>query len=481
MQTTDPIARTNPMSDDRDETIDPRALLPALSRSELERILRERLEEGDDSLGRLIVSVQAEKADERSPAAIVERLVRRYLPRGEYGSIEDSNGFAVELRRIFDRAEHAANSGACRFAVELIEKAIEASAPHAFDGADEEGEIMDAVEEGLEKLTEIAQAPGSDPAALHEIGTWALGGVDASWACDGDSWDMTCLELAALSARSEMETREVLDRCSRFTESRRPDWDWTYHAERAALAAAGLLKRGGDEAERREYIKAHLDLSEIRALAVDEAMATQDYERAIELCRELLSTDSAGDGKLSTEAFAERLIEALDRREDKNEAARELEGLVVRSFSQGRFAALKKRYAELGSWSEALDRIIAALGESRCLHALAAIYKAEGMNERLLTLAREDGFLFEEHLDTIGRAYPDEASCFLKNKVERELRSTSSRGTYARSAETILRYSRYAGEKAAQVLIDSLIAAYPARRAMREELGRARREVGSAK
>jgi tetratricopeptide (TPR) repeat protein len=464
-----------------DATIDPRALLPALSRSKLERIIRERVQEGDDSLGRLIVSVHTEKADKRSPTAIVERLLRRHLVRREYGFIEDSNGFAVDLRRIFDRAENAANSGACRFAVELIEKALEVSAPHAFDGADEEGEIMDAVEEGFEKLTEIAQAPGTDPKALHEIGTWALGGVDVSWARDGDSWDMTCLELAALSARDEMETKGVLARCSRFTENRRPDWDWTYLAERAALAAASLLKRSGDEAERREYIKAHLFLSDIRALAVDEAMAAQDYERAIELCKEGLSTDGAGDGKQSTEALAERLIEALDRRGDTKEAARELEGLVIRSFSQDRFDALKKRYAELSSWSEALDRIIAALGKSRCLHALAAIYEAEDMYKRLLALARKDGFLFERYLDMIGRAYPDEASRFLKHKVERELRSTSSRGTYARSAETILQYSRYAGKKAAEALIDSLIAAYSARRAMREELGRTRREFCSTK
>ena len=96
------------------------------------------------------------------------------------------------------------------------------------------------------------------------------------------------------------------------------------------------------------------------------------------------------------------------------------------------------------------------------------------MSERLLALAEKDEYLFLEYLDPIGRAYPERAARFLKTRIERGLRTTAGRSSYAHSAEDILRYGTYAGEEAAETLFDSLISAYPSRRAMREEFARAR-------
>ena len=60
------------------EELDPRSIVPTLSRSELERIIRERLDEDDENLGELILSLKAEKSDKRSPSAIVDSLMRRH-------------------------------------------------------------------------------------------------------------------------------------------------------------------------------------------------------------------------------------------------------------------------------------------------------------------------------------------------------------------------------------------------------------------
>jgi hypothetical protein len=465
------------MSDGYDEYTDPSGLLPSFSRSELERIIRERLEEGDEYLARLVFSVRAEAADKRTPEAIVKRFARRHLVRGEYGYIEDSYSFAVDLRRIFGRAEAAAKNGACRFAIELVEKAIEVAAPHAFDGADEEGEIMGAVNEGFERLTLMAQSPDADPGALRELESWALRGVDAAWAREGDSWELTCLELASLAARGEAESQTVLERCSGFTENPRSEWEWTYRAERAAIIAAALLKRKGDEEARRDYIEAHLSLHDIRTLAADEAMAAQDYSRVIELCNGALSSGGEDDRHRSTEAFAERLIEALDALGKKEEAAYEFERLMVRSFSADRFKALKKRYTKLGSWNDALNRVIADLKKRGSSGALASIYEAERMTDRLLALAEKESCIFREYIDVIGKAYPEKAARYLEREVGRALARTSSRGVYAHNAEEILHYGKYAGKEAAQALMESLIAVYPSRRAMKEELERAKKRL----
>jgi len=441
----------------------------------LERIIRERLDEGDAELGELILSLHADKSDERSPSAIVHDLMGQYSNR-EYDCIDDPGGFARDLRSLYDRAAKAASGGDGLFAVRLLACTVEGAAPHAFDSGDEEGEVMDAVEEGFERLMEIALSAEADPAALRELWTWAGRSAEARWARDGDSWDIGCLELAAAAARGDGEVQEALALCSRFVEGPQPEGDWNYNAERGALVAAGLLARSGDEAARRGYIDAHLALGDIRKLAVDEAMAAADYSQAIELCRGGIGLSHVGGLGGSAGEFEGRLIGALDRWGDRAEATRELERFVAESFSIQRYDELKNRLPERDSWVEARDRIIAALeGKGRSSHSLAAVYQAEDMSERLHALAEKDASLFGEYLDTIGRAYPERAARFLKTRIERELRTTSSRGAYAHSAEDILRYGTYAGEEATQRLFDSLISAYPSRRAMREEFAKARR------
>lgn len=456
------------------ECLDPRSILPSLSRGELERIIRERLDEGDEELGELILGLKAEKADRRSPAAIVDSLMRRHKGRG-YEYIEDADSFGQDLLRLGGRANDAAAKGDYVFAVQLLTRAIECAAPHAYEGGnDEESPIMDAVEESFGRLEEMARSPEADPAALQALGAWAARGTEAQWARDGDSWDMSCLDLAAQAARGEGEVRAVLVLCSRFTEGPRPDWSWTYRAERASLIAAGLLARLGDGKARNAYLEEHLFLADIRKLAIDEAMNSKDYGRAIGLCRDGIK--SRRERAESTDEFAERLVRALDCAGKQEEAAREFESLLIGSFTDERFAALKKRHPVQDSWIAARDRVIAALETSRRSDALATIYKAERMNERLLALAEKNEFVFMEYLDTIGRAYPERAAGFLKGHVERELRGTASRNSYARCAESILRYGKYAGKKAAEALFDSLVAAYPARRAMRQEFERARKK-----
>lgn len=112
-----------------------------------------------------------------------------YKGRG-YDYIDDAYAFGRDLLRLRDRTAEAAAKGDYVFAVRVLVKAIECAAVHAYDGGDdEESPIMDAVEEGFERLMELARSSDSDPAALHELGTRAFRSVDAQWAVDGDSWE----------------------------------------------------------------------------------------------------------------------------------------------------------------------------------------------------------------------------------------------------------------------------------------------------
>lgn len=463
------------MCDGYSESHDPRSILPTLSRSLLARIILERLDEGDEELAKLICSVSVEKKDKRTPQAIVTRLMNRY-DHYEYGLIEDPYGFALDLRRLSDRAAEAASSGNYSFAVGLLTGLIENAGPHAYEGDDEDCEIMESVEGCFECLAEIAQEPDAGAGALRELRKWAFQGVDAQWARDGDSWDMSCLELVALAARDGEDERAVLAACSRFTEGKLSEWSAEYRAERASAIAAALLARRGDGAALRGYIDAHLDLADIRRLAVDDAMSARDYDRAIELCRDGVASFRKRDQNGTADDFAERLIKALDVAGKKDAATMEAESLLIESFSRERFQFLKKRYSKRESWITARDRIIKALGKKDSTYNLAEVYKAERMYDRLLSLAEDDEFLFRENIATIGRAYPERAAGFIKRDVERKLKNTASRDSYARCAESILTYGTYAGKKAAEALFDSLIVNYPARRAMREEFERARQK-----
>lgn len=470
------IKKASRIRDGYDETVDPRSILPTLPRTLLERIIRERLDEGDEELAKLIFSVGAEKKDRRTPQAIVTRLMKKY-GHSEYGFIENSYGFALDLRRLAGRAAEAASSGNYGFAVELLTRVTESAGPHAYEGDDEECEVMESVDDCLERLAEIARAPQAGNEALGELRSWALQSIDAKWAQEGDSWDMSCLEIAALAARNESDMRVILDICARLTKKRSPDWSEAYRAGRASTIAADLLGRLGDDAMRSAYIDTHLHLADIRKLAVDEAMEARDFDRAIELCRDGVALFRKRDESGTADEFAERLIAAFDMAGKKGDAAMEAESLLIESFSTDRYKSLKKRYPRRASWIAVRDRIIGTLEKRSSTYDLAEIYAIEGMPDRLLAIAEDEESIFEENLAMIGRAYPERAANFIKRDVERKLKNTASRESYARCAESILGYAKYAGKKATEAFFDSLITTYPARRVMREEFEKAREKL----
>jgi hypothetical protein len=143
-----------------------------------------------------------------------------------------------------------------------------------------------------------------------------------------------------------------------------------------------------------------------------------------------------------------------------------------RRFRRSRFRLLKKRGSDRKLWIETRERILVVFEARKDWVHIADILQEEHLGDRLLALTDRIPGLFDRYYAFIGKTHPERVIPYLEKKIPEYFKSTRTRSDYAKSAGKFSEYSDYAGLQSARALIRSIIAAYPNRSAMKDELGR---------
>jgi hypothetical protein len=472
----------------KDASIDPVSIVQRLSRDELQTIVLESLKI-DDTLARRIILRFAPATSAETIGAILDRLKKEHTD-DDWGHIENSEALGDSLEELGRKAEEAAEAGDFATAMMIDTTMISRMAGYASNGDDEYGAVEDQVDEAFERLAILAESYDFDESTRLALRTWSENNIESSWAKAHNSWDISCLCLMENSSQSDDESRETLARCLRIVDSigedRRngaaarggiaPHRTMGEHsrrsAEKAVMIAIRLYGSMADPEARKRFIDAHMHVAPVRDLAIDEAVARGNYSLALSLAREGLSAQSAAGSHGLVSAYEDRIVEILDLDGRAEDASRFIEELCLAERSIDRFRLLKKRGSDRKLWIETRERILVVFETRKDWVHIADILQEEHLGDRLLALTDRIPGLFDRYYAFIGKTHPERVIPYLEKKIPEYFRSAGSRSDYANCAGKFSEYSGYAGPHSARALIRNIIAEYPNRPAMRDELGK---------
>lgn len=234
------------------------------------------------------------------------------------------------------------------------------------------------------------------------------------------------------------------------------------------LIELGIIRRlEGEEAERL-YLMQHLDVDELRALAVERAMSMKQYDLAEKLCTEAMKIDHRRRVNVSQWAlFLERIYAETSNDEKLGE-------LLHRILLQGHhsyFAKLKAHSEAQGTWGEEMkDKLLDEVAEVVQSPEYASLLIQQGENQRLLFHLEAHPHLIAYYGKELARFYPDETISIFHRYILKFAADTSDRRGYKAVCKLIKQCYVAGGKNEALQLIDRLKELYPRRPALIDEL-----------
>lgn len=221
---------------------------------------------------------------------------------------------------------------------------------------------------------------------------------------------------------------------------------------------------GAAAAER--YRMEHLHIPEIRALVVEQAMADGDYEAAEKLCLEVLPAGKMY-GRTSRWAYKlEQIYAALGDRQKQIEIVRR----ILLSGESSYYARLKELYSVDGGWEPYKEALLDELSRAYMSHIYAELLAAEGEWTRLLGVVRQTPMFIEDYGIPLAKHFPAETYPIFEDYILSEAAAATDRRKYRGVCKVIRAYHKAGAKTEAKAIIGRLIAQYPRRVAMVDEL-----------
>jgi len=231
------------------------------------------------------------------------------------------------------------------------------------------------------------------------------------------------------------------------------------------LGVIGRLE--GEEAERL-YLMGHLDVDELREIAVERAISMKQYDLAEKLCVEAMKND-----RIRT-VYVSQWAQYLERIFGETSNVEKLGKLLYRILLQGHcsyFAKLKAHSEAQGTWSEdKKDKLLDEVGKVVQSHEYASLLNQQGENQRLLFLVEAHPDLIADYGKKLATHYPEEVFSIFHRYILEFAADISDRRGYRAVCRLIKRYDGAGGKSEALQLIDRLKELYPRRPALIDEL-----------
>lgn len=459
------------------------ALVKKMPRETLESILLEHIGE-DAALERHIIIEYGTSTTEAHYRALVDGMLGGLSGWG-YGDYVEGEAYDIarEIDEMFAKAKKNSGNEQANAVFAIAQAVVEGVVPRLSECDDHDGSLYGIIDEALKHVEAVAQAKTTSSALLEKIALWAEAIVSSGqlggWS---DGWEEQCAIILAATARTEAQVREVLAFCGSLIDKKEggavaADGQRTYSdyfLRRIMLVSIGLLDKIGAKAERAAFIEAHIDIDEIRELAIHEAFAAKDFKRCKVLALKGISLAEKNDLSGLVDDYRTSLIEAMDALGAGKDADVLVEQWAIEAWRDTWFKLLKRRTRK-EDWKETRERVLFAIeSKKKRTTLLASLYDSERLYDRLMTLCEKDQNVFVAYYRKLLKKFPARVAPVLLAYIRHKASFDSKRSSYQGTAAFVADYALCAGADAATSFIDELEAQYRTRRAMRDELEKIR-------
>ncbi len=285
------------------------------------------------------------------------------------------------------------------------------------------------------------------------------------------TWNLYLLEIA-IGVVDDNVTRQQWEDCMRILEERENgQYENSYFAQKVALLKCDLICHLDGEQSRAQFLQAHMELPEIRKMAIREAISQGRFDEALGYAQEgELQDTKKGNPGLVTQWKKLRL--EIYKSMGELGLQRHLTEEFAVSGEYEYYLQLKALY-EPEDWPGVYSRILAELEKGRG-------WRADSMYTKLLIEENETTRLLEyihRHPETvvdyykylIGQ-YPSEVYPLFETHIETTMKQASNRNHYKQVCKIIRKLLGAGGRQQAERIIASLRQRYANRPAFLDEL-----------
>lgn len=396
--------------------------------------------------------------------------------RGRYDFIDywGSSRAAREVESVLGKAEHLIDAGHPAKAIPVLQAVIEEVVKVIAHADDSNGDLGGCISQAFNLLE--TGLPGLNQAQKHSLFTYCLTEAAKEYHRGWDwQWDLLGMAERLIQSREDRERLfDVLDHLVPQTYD--PDgYDRFTHQQAAAIKLAIIEREDGQGAAQAFLVQnAHLD--NIRQKLVQLYIQQGNYVEARRLCQESIDQyEKKWPGLVHTyEHYLMTIAQATGNTVDTITFAEKC------FMSRGDFQyydVLKQLHSE-ADWSTYLEFLVRKLQEQRSWmapHIVAEVFVHEGLWDRLLALIQKQGVsLLSRYQSQMEERYPNEICDLYVEAAYKQLERTSDRGHYQAVAQLLARMKSLGASERVVEIVDALIAKYPRRVAMIDELKRIR-------
>lgn len=236
-----------------------------------------------------------------------------------------------------------------------------------------------------------------------------------------------------------------------------------------AIVRLEIIKATDDEADVADFINANLKYDAVRRVAVNNAIAADNYLHAEKLCFEKLTPGKDTNGYSQQSEWRYLLFEIYDKSGDTEKKIRITEDLLF-NFETKYYGILKQMLIEKGVWDSKYPLLLNQLEQRLPYHLFMKILSDEGEIGRLLEEIRKHSSSVFDYGQQLVVEFPIETYSLCAYEVHRQAREANNRTEYKKVCRLIKKLFDIGGADEAKRIIAELKLQYPRRPAFLEEL-----------
>ncbi len=283
----------------------------------------------------------------------------------------------------------------------------------------------------------------------------------------GWDWHISLLELAFELAAHEDEADTIISCLDTM--------DGKYERDIARAFQLEVISKFKDAEEVRKFMNDHIENPSIRKAAIKKAMADENFEEAIRLCKDGIEYNKKeSPGLIKT--WYDWLLKIAQAQNDREKIIEYARFLFIDNFSAEQdYYQILKQEVEQNAWNDFLEGMIkdiSAKGNWRDKDLLRQIYIREKWWDRLLLFLKEHPSLLNIEIDEkyLAKRYPQELVELYAANLVNYLNRNTGRKHYQTVCRYLRRMKKLGGSEKVNELIEYFKETYPKRRALMEEL-----------
>ncbi|HSO57680.1 MAG TPA: SWIM zinc finger family protein [Paenisporosarcina sp.] len=229
-----------------------------------------------------------------------------------------------------------------------------------------------------------------------------------------------------------------------------------------------LLSIRQDDQAIEEFLQQNLQLNAIKEIAMDQAVVSQKFDKAMEIAVSGEREHAEYPGLVDKWRIHQyKLHKMMNHLPNQKELAFQL----VTHGNIEFFNDLKELYS-LDEWPEVLENLLSNLNTPRYYLDYTTILKQENLFSRVLDHCQDNLHDVPEHAQWLKAVYPNETKELYMQWLLKRASGASTRPNYRQVCREIKTFKKVFGDEATGLLVDTLQNTYPQRSAFLDELSK---------